>query len=101
VRTLFEDAQRTRKVSILENPENSFEDAHLFSKMRSFRCASCKRVRIFEGICGLFEDAHFRKPVRIFEPGAHLRNQGAALDPVPLARKVAHPLVAASFALLA
>ena len=32
VRTLFEGAHPFRKVSILENPEDSFEDAHLFRR---------------------------------------------------------------------
>jgi hypothetical protein len=41
MRTLFEDAHPFRKVSILENPEDSFEDAHLFA-----RCA--RKVRTFE-----------------------------------------------------
>jgi hypothetical protein len=41
VLTLFEDAHPFRKVSILENPEDSFEDAHLFA-----RCA--RKVRTFE-----------------------------------------------------
>jgi hypothetical protein len=35
--------------------------------LRSFRCASWKRVRIFEGISGIFQDAHFQKMVRIFD----------------------------------
>jgi hypothetical protein len=48
--------------------------------VRSFPCASWKRLRIFEEILGIFQDAHFRKPVRIFEEGAHLR-QG--LGPAP------------------
>jgi hypothetical protein len=48
--------------------------------MRSFVCASWKKVRIFEGISGVFQDAHFSKEVRIFEWGAHLR-QG--LGPAP------------------
>jgi hypothetical protein len=43
------------------------------AKMRSFTCAPWKRLRIFEGIVGVFQDAHFRKIVRIFEGGAHLR----------------------------
>jgi len=30
-------------------------------------------VRIFEGIFGVFQDAHFRNTVRTFEQGAHLR----------------------------
>jgi hypothetical protein len=64
-----------------------YEDAH-------FSCAPWKRVRIFEEISGVFQDAHFRKVVRTFEPRAHLR-QGVALDPVPLMRKVAQPLAAA------
>jgi hypothetical protein len=37
------------------------------AKVRSFLCAPWKRLRIFEGIIGVFQDAHFRKPVRIFE----------------------------------
>jgi hypothetical protein len=44
-----------------------------FSKVRSFSCAPWKRVRIFEGIVGVFQDAHFPKWLRIFESGAHLR----------------------------
>jgi hypothetical protein len=43
------------------------------AKMLSFLCASWKRLRIFEGIVGVFQDAHFRKRVRIFEWSAHLR----------------------------
>jgi hypothetical protein len=34
--------------------------------------------------------------VRTFEPSAHLRSRAAALHPVPLARKVAQALAAAS-----
>jgi hypothetical protein len=65
--------------------------------MRSFSCAPWKSVRIFEGIVGIFQDAHFSKTMRIFEPSAHLR-QGTALDPVPSTRQGAQPLAAASFA---
>jgi hypothetical protein len=43
------------------------------SKMRTFRCAPWKRVRIFEGIIEVFQDAHSSKTVRIFEEVAHLR----------------------------
>jgi hypothetical protein len=58
-------------------------------------------VSIFEGISGIFQDAHFSKKVSIFEGGEHLRQgQGRALDPVPFARKVVLPLVAASIACL-
>jgi hypothetical protein len=45
------------------------------AKVRTFSCAPWKRVRIFEEIVGVFQDAHFRKPcasskgVRTFEPG--------------------------------
>jgi len=48
--------------------------------MLTFWCAPWKRVRIFEGIVGIFQDAHFSKSVRIFEGRAHLR-QG--LGPAP------------------
>jgi hypothetical protein len=48
----------------------------LLSKLRSFSCASWKRVRIFEEISGVFQDAHFSKMVRIFEHRAHLRQAG-------------------------
>src|ERR1700722_11133096 len=41
VRTGFEDAHRFSKVRILENPGDSFEDAHLFP-----RCA--RKLSIFE-----------------------------------------------------
>jgi hypothetical protein len=41
-------------------PDPPFEDAQ-------FSCASWKTVRTFEGISGLFQDAHFWKSVRIFE----------------------------------
>jgi hypothetical protein len=74
-------------------PGGSRDRALFHSKMLSFRCASWKRVRIFEGISGVFQDAHFSKTVRIFEQRAHLR-QGTALDPVPMTRKVAPPLSA-------
>jgi hypothetical protein len=66
--------------------------------MRTFSCAPWKRVRTFEEISGDFQDAHFRKTVRLFEPTAHLR-QGFALHPVPLTRKVAQPLASALRAL--
>jgi hypothetical protein len=61
-------------------------------------------VRIFEGISGIFQDAHFSKPVRIFEPGAHLRSRASALGnplagAVPFARKVVQALASASIAL--
>jgi hypothetical protein len=79
------------------------------SKMRSFPCAPWKRVRIFERILGVFQDAHFRKSLRTFEPLAHLRrasalhpvHQGTALNPVPFSRKVAQELASASIALRA
>jgi hypothetical protein len=54
-------------------------------------------VRTFEEISGIFQDAHFRVCLRIFEWGAHLRtSQGTALDPVPSKRHGAHGLAAAS-----
>jgi hypothetical protein len=56
-------------------------------------------VRIFEGISGIFQDAHFRKRVRIFELSAHLRSRALALHPVPFSRKVVQALVSASIAL--
>jgi hypothetical protein len=56
-------------------------------------------VRIFEGIVGIFQDAHFSKSLRTFEQRAHLR-RAVALHPVPLTRKVVLPLVAASMACL-
>jgi hypothetical protein len=66
--------------------------------MRSFRCAPWKRVRIFEGISGIFQDAHFLKPVRIFEWAAHLRSRASALGyplagAVPFSRKVLQALL--------
>jgi len=64
--------------------------------MRSFRCAPWKRLRIFEGILGIFQDAHFSKLVRIFEGRAHLRSGALALDPVPTTRKVAQAAASAS-----
>jgi hypothetical protein len=45
------------------------------SKMLTFRCAPWKQVRTFEGILGVFQDAHFSKTVSIFEQGAHLRRK--------------------------
>jgi hypothetical protein len=61
-------------------------------------------VSIFEGITGVFQDAHLSKKVSTFEPGEHLRRaaalhpvpQGTALNPVPFARKVVLSLVSAS-----
>jgi hypothetical protein len=41
--------------------------------MRSFRCAPCKRLSIFEEISGVFQDAHFPETVSTFEGGEHLR----------------------------
>ena len=74
-------------------------------------------ARFFEGaqffVRTLEKPAHLRRNRRGFprcalsKTGAHLRrecapsNQGGALDQVPLTRKVADPLVAASFALFA
>src|SRR5580698_4888270 len=66
--------------------------------MRTFRCAPWKRVRIFEGISGLFQDAHFSKTLRTFEQTAHLRSRALALHPVPFSRKVAPARAAASIA---
>jgi hypothetical protein len=62
-------------------------------------------VRIFEGITGIFQDAHFSKPVRIFEWAAHLRSRASALGyplarAVPFSRKVLQALASASIALL-
>jgi hypothetical protein len=54
--------------------------AAAFCEGAHFLCASWKRVRIFEEIIGIFQDAHFSKPVRIFERGAHLRQGSAAVD---------------------
>jgi hypothetical protein len=45
------------------------------SNMLTFRCAPWKQVRTFEGILGVFQDAHFSKTVSIFEQGAHLRRK--------------------------
>jgi hypothetical protein len=61
-------------------------------------------VRIFEEIFGVFQDAHFSKPVRIFEWAAHLRSRASALGyplagAVPFARKVVQTLVSASIVL--
>ena len=42
VLTPFEDARPSSKVSILENPDVFFEDAHPFSKVRNFWCASSR-----------------------------------------------------------
>jgi hypothetical protein len=36
-------------------------------------CAPWKRLRTFEEICGVFQDAHLVEGLRIFEAGAHLR----------------------------
>src|SRR5580704_14639442 len=69
------------------------------AKMRSFLCAPWKRVRTFEGFVGIFQDAHFRKPVRIFERSAHLRSRAAALHSVPFSRKVVWAPASASIAL--
>jgi hypothetical protein len=41
--------------------------------MLSFTCASCKRLRIFEGIVGVFQDAHDPETLRVFAWSAHLR----------------------------
>ena len=43
------------------------------AKVRSFACASWKWVRIFEGIFGVFQDAHLANMLRTFEQCAHLR----------------------------
>ena len=64
-----------------------------------FSCASWKRVRIFEGIVGVFQDAHFSNPVSIFERSAHLRSRASALHPVPFSRNVVQALASASIAL--
>ncbi len=72
-----------------------FEGAAVFRAHLGKACAPSKESS------GFSKMRTFRKPVRIFEGNAHLRNQGGALDPVPLTRKVADPLVAASFALFA
>jgi hypothetical protein len=45
VRTMVEDAHQKRKVRILENPDDSFEDAQPFSKVRNFWCASSRRKK--------------------------------------------------------
>jgi hypothetical protein len=71
----------------------------VLAKVRSFSCAPWKRVRIFEGIIEVFQDAHFSKRVRIFEPSAHLRSRAAALHPVPFSRRVVRALASASIAL--
>src|SRR5580700_7218678 len=52
-----------------------------FAKVRSFSCAPWKRVRIFEENIGIFQDAHFSNPVRIFEGGAHLRTRAPPWTP--------------------
>jgi hypothetical protein len=80
-------------------PAGTGDQARLLSKVRSFRCAPWKRVRIFEGIIGIFQDAHFSKTVRTFEPRAHLRSRALALHPVPFSRKVVQALASASIAL--
>lgn len=41
--------------------------------MRTFGCAPCKRVRIFEETSELFQDAHSRTKLHTFERRAHLR----------------------------
>jgi len=61
-------------------------------------------VRIFEGIIGVFQDAHFSKRLRIFEQGAHLRSRAAALGypragALPFSRKVVQTLASALIAL--
>jgi hypothetical protein len=66
--------------------------------MRSFSCAPWKRVRIFEEISELFQDAHFRRMLRTFEQLAHLRSRAEALHAVPFARKVLQTLASASIA---
>ncbi len=45
VRTLFEGAQPFRKLRILENPEDSFEDPHPVSKMRTENCTPSRAER--------------------------------------------------------
>jgi hypothetical protein len=57
-------------------------------------------VRIFEGILGVFQDAHFSKRLRIFEQGAHLRRPVALGYPLagaaPMTHERAYPLASAS-----
>ncbi len=70
-----------------------------------FSCASWKRVRIFEGIVGVFQDAHFSKSrahlrngVRTFESRASALGYPLA-GALPFARKVVQALASASIAL--
>jgi hypothetical protein len=53
-------------------------------KVRNFACASWKWVRIFEGIFGVFQDAHLPNMLRTFEQCAHLRR--AMAGPWPCTR---------------
>ena len=55
-------------------------------------------MSIFEGILGIFQDAHFSKKLSIYEQAEHL--QGTALYPVPFTRKVVLSLVSASIAFI-
>jgi hypothetical protein len=53
-------------------------------------------VRIFEGILGIFQDAHFRKPCAPSKGVRTFGRAGLALHPVPLTRKVAQTPASAS-----
>jgi hypothetical protein len=64
--------------------------------VRNFACASSQQLRIFEGIIGIFQDAHRHNPLTIFEFGAHLR-RALALHPVPIMLPSAQPRTSASF----
>jgi hypothetical protein len=57
----FRNVWEYKSTTIAEGPHRSPLEGAQFS------CASWKKVRIFEEIFGLFQDAHFSKMVRIFE----------------------------------
>jgi hypothetical protein len=101
--------RRTHKVELDANPAilvlaqllcHAIEQKDLGPRFREgadFSCAPWKRLRIFEGIVGIFQDAHFRKPCA---PSKQVRTFGRvlALHPVPLTYGCAQPLAPASFA---
>jgi len=66
MRTLFEGAQPFRKVRILENPDDSFEDAHPFP-----RCApKTEHLRITTSRSGLKAEFSHASPDRLICGGA-------------------------------
>jgi hypothetical protein len=80
----------------MHKPAGTGDRARLPFEESHFSCAPWKSVRIFEGISGIFQDAHFQKMLPIFEHPAHLRSRASALHPMPLSRKVVTALASAS-----